>query len=126
MSHFTKMKTEIRDIQALELACRELGLDLLRDQSARGYNGRLLPADYVVKLKGPYDLAFTLGRTGAYTMTTDWYNGHVEKEVGKRAEHLLQHYAVHAATLAARKQGYAVERRQMEDGSIKLICRTGG
>ncbi|WP_028550821.1 DUF1257 domain-containing protein [Paenibacillus sp. UNC451MF] len=126
MSHFTKMKTEIRDIQALEFACRELGLDLLKDYPARGYTGKLLSADYVIKLKGPYDIALSLGRTNTYTLTTDWYNGHVEKEVGKRAERLLQHYAVHAATLAARKQGYAVERRQMEDGSIKLICRVGG
>jgi hypothetical protein len=126
MSHFTKMKTEIRDIEALSFACRELGVGLHKDGRARGYNGTSVPGDYVIQLTGPYDIALNRNRHGSYTLNTDWYGGHVEKEVGKRAERLLQVYAIQAATLVARKQGYTVEKRQMEDGSVKLICRIGG
>ena len=37
MSHFTEIKTQIKDIEALRLACQELGLPLLQNSEARGY-----------------------------------------------------------------------------------------
>jgi len=38
MSHFTEIKTEIKDIEALRLACQEMGLTLLQTAEARGYS----------------------------------------------------------------------------------------
>jgi hypothetical protein len=37
MTHFTEIKTQIKDIEALRLACQELGLTLLQNADARGY-----------------------------------------------------------------------------------------
>jgi hypothetical protein len=37
MSHFTTIKTQIKDIDALRSACQELGLPLLQNADARGY-----------------------------------------------------------------------------------------
>jgi hypothetical protein len=37
VSHFTEIKTQIKDIEALRLACAELGLTLLQNAEARGY-----------------------------------------------------------------------------------------
>jgi len=37
MSHFTTIKTQIKDINALRAACTELGLPLLENAAARGY-----------------------------------------------------------------------------------------
>ena len=34
-------------------------------------------------LKGPYDIALNKQPDGSYGLTTDWWDGHVEKEVGK-------------------------------------------
>jgi hypothetical protein len=34
MSHFTEIKTQIKDIEALRLACQELGLTLLQNAAA--------------------------------------------------------------------------------------------
>ena len=36
MSHFTEIKTQIKDIEALRLAVKELGLTLLQNTEARG------------------------------------------------------------------------------------------
>ena len=59
MSHFTEIKTQIKDIEDLRLACQELGLTLLHDTEARGYYENKTKGDYVVQLKGPYDIALT-------------------------------------------------------------------
>jgi len=120
MSHFTEIQTEIRDIAALRAACSELGFELLQDVEARGYGSNRHHGKHVIRLKGPYDVALNLDASGRLALTTDWWGGHVEKEVGKNYGRLLQMYGVHKATRDARRRGHTVRRRQLQDGSIKL------
>ena len=51
---------------------------------------------------------------------TDWYSGHVEKEVGSNYGRLLQLYGVHKAMAEARRKGFTTRRQMLGDGSIKL------
>ena len=55
MSHFTEIKTQIKDIEALRQTCQELGLSLIPNTEARGYYENKTKGDYVIQLKGPYD-----------------------------------------------------------------------
>ena len=121
MSHFTTIHTQIKDIEALRLACQELGLALLHNAEARGYYENKTRGDYVIQLKGPYDIALNQQPDGSFGLTADLWDGHVEKEVGKDYGKLLQLYGVHKATREARKKGLSVLRRQQTNGSIKLI-----
>ena len=120
MSHFTSIQTQVRDIAALRDACTELGFDVLENARARGYSANNVPGDYVIKLKGPYDIALNKQPDGTFAMTTDWWDGHVEKEAGTSFGKLMQLYAVHKATREARRKGYSVRRKSQNDGSIKL------
>jgi len=124
MSHFTTIKTQIKDVEALRSAINELGLQLLANTDARGYISNKTKGDYVIRLKGPYDIAVNQQPDGTYGLTTDWWDGHVEKEVGSNFGRLLQLYGVHKATAEARKKGYSVRRNQQPNGSIKLILAT--
>ena len=121
MSHFTEIETKIKDIEALRSACQELGLPLLQNAEARGYYENTTKGDYVVQLKGPYDIALNKQLDGTYGLAADLWQGHVEKEVGKDYGKLLQIYGVHKATIEARKKGLSVLRRQQQNGSIKLV-----
>jgi len=58
---------------------------------------------------------------GTFGLTTDWWNGHVEQEVGKEYGRLLQLYGVHKASKEARRKGLSVLRQPQRNGSIKLI-----
>lgn len=121
MSHFTTIQTQIRDAAALEDACAELGLELLRDAKARGYANQTRHGDLVVRLKGPYDIAANRAdENDNYELSTDWWGGHVENEVGPGYGRLLQFYGVHKTIREAQKKRLRVTRRQETDGSIKL------
>ena len=120
MSHFTSIQTQIRDLDSLADACKELGVELIRGGEARGYAGQTRKGDAVVRLKGPYDIALNRQEDGNYALTTDWWNGHVEKEVGVGFGKLLQLYGVHKATREARKKGYLASRKTLPNGAIKL------
>ena len=121
MSHFTEIKTQIKDIEALRLACAELGLTLLPNTEARGYYENKTKGDFVILLKGPYDIALNKQSDGTYGLTADLWQGHVEKEVGQKYGKLLQLYGVHKASMEARKKGLSVLRRQQQNGAIKLV-----
>ncbi len=121
MSHFTEIKTQIKDIEALRAACQEIGLTLLQNTEARGYYENRTKGDYVVQLKGPYDIALNQQPDGTFGLAADLWQGHVEEEVGKGYGKLLQLYGVHKATLEARKKGLSVLRRQQQNAAIKLV-----
>ena len=124
MSHFTTIKTQIKDLAALRAATNELGLQLLTKTTARGFYQQTMKGDFVVRLAGPYDIAVNQQPDGTYGLTTDWWDGHVEREVGKDFGRLLQLYGVHKASMEARKKGLSVLRRSQPNGSIKLVLAT--
>jgi hypothetical protein len=121
MSHFATVQTQIRDAAALRAACSELGLALEENAVARGYGANKVKGDLVIRLKGPYDIAVIKQDDGNYGLTTDWWGGHVEREVGKDYGRLLQLYAVHKAQAEARKKGLTCRRQALADGSVKLV-----
>jgi hypothetical protein len=121
MSHFTTIKTQIKDIEALKTACQEMGLTVQPNANARGYADNQIKGDYVIQLKGPYDIALNKEENGSYGITADLWNGYVEQEVGANYGKLLQLYGVHKATIEARKKGLSVLRRPEKNGNIKLI-----
>ena len=120
MSHFTTIRTQIKDIEALRATCAELSLELLQNAEARGYGSSRQRGEFVIRLKGPYDVALHRQNDGTYGLSTDWWDGHVEKELGTNYGRLLQLYAVHKTAREARKRGLNVQRTLRTDGSIKL------
>ena len=119
MSHFVTIKTQIKDIEALRTACTELGFPIEENTEARGI-GTLQHGDYVIRLKGPCDIAVQWQADRTFGLSTDWWGGHVEQEVGKNYGRLLQIYAVHKASREARKRGLTVQRTALQSGAIKL------
>jgi hypothetical protein len=124
MSHFTTIKTQIKDIEALRKALEEMGLSIVSNAEARGFVSNTTTGDFVIRLKGPYDIALNKQPDGSYGLTTDWWDGHVEKEVGKDFGKLLQLYGVHKTILEAKKKGYTAVRKTQPNGSIKLTLNS--
>ena len=127
MSHFATIQTQIRDLDALHDACVELGVKLIPETTCRGYAGIVRQAPHVIKLRGPYDIAVepSQEKDGSYGLTTDWWDGHVEKEVGTNYGRLLQSYGVNKTMREARARGLCTTRRVDADGSILLTLEGG-
>jgi hypothetical protein len=82
-----------------------------------GYAGQTRRGDFVIQLAGPYDIAVNRQPDGTFGLTTDWWQGHVEIQVGSNFGKLLQLYAVHKATAEARKKGFSVLRQPQRNGA---------
>lgn len=118
MSHFVKINLKIDNIEVLRRAVEALGYTLIKGGVARGAGTRM-QADYVIRLRGPYDVAVV--RQGEYyTLETDLWRGEVERELGKGLAKLKQEYARQYAFVIAQERGYEVANMIEQGGEIEI------
>ncbi|NUU75765.1 DUF1257 domain-containing protein [Paenibacillus xylanilyticus] len=120
MSHTSRIETIITNIPALERAVKELKLTFVKGGIVRAYSkAQEFHADYVIQLKGPYDVG-VIKVEKKYELRTDWWGGHVEKEIGKNAGRLLQEYQIAVAVMVAQSQGHTIIKQKLPNGAIKM------
>ena len=128
MHNFTTIETPIRDIVALVYACVGLNLDLVPDAWCRCQGGSVRSAEYVIRLRGPHDIAVDpLDEGGGYVLTTDWRDGHVAKEVGAGCCELLEAYASHRTRRQREARALDLDAiGQIETSNPILVTTEGG
>lgn len=109
MSHFTTVGVEIKDIEALNIALKEMGLNLTKNDQCRYYYGtETMPQ--VIRLPGSYDCGVV--KSGeSYFLKYDKYEGEVERYLGKDGIVLLQNYTRAKVELEAKRMRYKCVRK---------------
>jgi hypothetical protein len=145
LSHVVSVNIVIKDLAALEQACRELGLQFKRDQKTHKWWGRWendfsrQDAAYIqsgIKTEdygkcehaiGVPDSGYEIGvyknpkGTGYVLAYDNFGTGQIIlQKLGAGLEKLKQGYAVAKATMAAKAQGWMVSRQTLKNGTIKL------
>lgn len=121
MSHFTRVKTEIRDPWALIRALKTIGYAVPNgDDMTSGAMEKNAPVQ-VVAVKGSLRIRFAKSgsREATYEMGADW-GREKERTVGE----ILQAYAREKVLSMAREKGYMVLRnRTVTDGRVEIHLR---
>jgi hypothetical protein len=124
MSHFSTVKTELRDRAALLDALRDLGHDPSEaERPVRGYRGQTVVADLAVSPAEGGDIGFRWSASsGSYELVTDLDLWKQPIPVERFLAKLSQRYALHSILTASAQEGFEVsEQRQAADGSIELV-----
>jgi hypothetical protein len=124
MSHFSTIKTELRDRQALLDALRDLGHDPREGAlPVRGYRGQTLEAQLAVAQPNGSDIGFRLNaETGSYELVTDLDLWNQPVPVERFVAQLNQRYALRSILAATAEEGFQVsEQTQQQDGCIELV-----
>lgn len=130
MSHFTKVKTQIMDLECLELALSELDYRVLHEARIRGWQNQQKKATMVARfpdLLCEYDIGFVRNsETESIEMIADWWAikeriGHDQDEVSNQ---IMQRYAYHKVLKEVKSRGFLIsEQKQDADQSIRLVVR---
>lgn len=150
MSHVTAVNMEIKDLDALQAAADELGLELVRDQKTwkwfgtwvndyhgadAAYKNGINPKDYgkcdhALRVKGnpsAYEIGVYQQPDGSFKLAWDFYGGAgkaVQNCVGRKGEHLKQGYAKAVAVNALKKKGFVpMKIETTEDNKLKITLR---
>lgn len=124
MSHFSQIKTQIRNLASLQAALTDLGIDWKPGSKAvRGYRGQTYNAEITIEQDNGYDLGFSWNGE-EYEMVADLQYWQQPLSVDGFLRQVTQRYAYHTVINETARQGFQVtEQQKNEDGSIRLLVQ---
>ncbi|MGC1306659.1 MAG: DUF1257 domain-containing protein [Phormidesmis sp.] len=129
MSHFSQIKTKLRNLSSLQLALDDTGIRWeLGPKTVRGYQGKTETAEVVIEQDNGYDLGFKRDRkTGDYELVADLQYWQQPLSVDGFLSKVTQRYAYHTVLNESSNQGFQVaEQVASKDGSIRLVLQRWG
>ncbi len=124
MSHFSQIKTQIRNLSSLQSALTDLGVDWKSGPCpVRGYRGQTETAEVAIEQDNGYDIGFRWN--GAeYELVADLQYWKQESNVDRFLSRVTQRYAYHTVLNESTQKGFQVaEQQQNADGSIRLVLQ---
>ena len=127
MSHFSNIKTQIRNLSSLKTSLSELGIDWKEGPaSVKGYQGQTRTAEVIINQDNNYDVGFSWNGQ-EYELVADLQYWQQPWTVEGFLQRVTQGYAFHTVVSESAKQGFQVtEQQKNEDGSIRLVVQRWG
>ena len=124
MSHFSNIKTKIRNLSSLKSALNDMGIDWKEGSSPiRGYQGQTRQAEVVVEQDNNYDIGFSWNGS-EYELVADLQYWNQPLTVDGFLRQVTQRYAYHTVIETTNKQGFNIsEEQKNKDGSIRLVVQ---
>ncbi|MEY4519968.1 MAG: hypothetical protein RLZZ499_2568 [Cyanobacteriota bacterium] len=124
MSHFSNIKTKIRNLDSLKAALKDLDVDWKNSSGAvRGYQGQTHQAEVVIEQNNSYDFGFCWNGS-EYELVADLQYWQQPLTVDGFLRQVTQRYAYHTVVNETANQGFAIaEQAKNEDGSIRLVVQ---
>ena len=124
MSHFSTIKTQLREAEPLIKALPQLGYEINQEEKfVKGYKGQFTAVDISMDLPSETKVGFKWdNNSNSYELVTDldlWkFNLPVERFISK----VTQMYAYQTIISKTVEDGYQiVEEKNQNDGSIELV-----
>lgn len=124
MSHFSQIKTQIRNLNSLKSALNDLGVNWKSGpEPVRGYQGKTQTAEVVIEQDNGYDIGFSWNGEH-YEMVADLQFWQQNLSVDGFLNRITQRYAYHTVVTETSKQGFQIaEQEKNQDGSIRLVLQ---
>lgn len=124
MSHFSQIKTQIRDLKCLQSALSDLGTEWKSGpKPIRGYQGSTHDAEVVIEQDNGFDIGFSWNGE-EYSLVADLQYWKQPLTVDGFLRQVTQRYAYHTVLEQTQNQGFQVsEEQKQEDGSIRLVLQ---
>lgn len=124
MSHFSNIKTQIRDLDTLKTTLHHLGFAWKEGPCpVRGYQGQTIEAALVLEQDNAYDIGFAWNGQ-SYELVTDLQYWQQPLSVEGFLQKITQGYALETVLAESTKQGFQVAEQQTQaDGSIRLLVQ---
>lgn len=124
MSHFSQIKTQIRNLTSLQSALSDLGMDWKSGPSpVRGYRGQTETAEVVIQQDNGYDVGFAWNGQ-EYELIADLQFWKLDHSVDRFLSKVTQRYAYHTILNEGAQKGFQVaEQQKNEDGSIRVVLQ---
>ncbi len=124
MSHFSQIKTQIRNLPSLQSALTDLGVEWKAGPCpVRGYRGQTETAEVAIAQDNGYDIGFRWNGS-EYELVADLQYWKQDANVDRFLSKVTQRYAYHTVVTESTQKGFQVaEQQQNADGSIRVVLQ---
>jgi Protein of unknown function (DUF1257) len=124
MSHFSQIKTQIRNVESLKEALTELNIDWKQGPCpVRGYRGQTHDAEITIEQDNGYDVGFKWNGN-EYELVADLQYWQQDLSVEGFLRKVTQRYAFQTVMKETARAGFQIaEQQKNEDGSIRLVVQ---
>ena len=124
MSHFTKIKTKLYNLETLKKSLSDLNIDwTVQTNNIRGYQNTTHEAELVIQQENKHDIGFKWNGV-EYELVTDLMFWSQDISVDRFLNHINQRYAYNSIIGVSEKEGFNFSQTETaEDGSIRLVLR---
>ena len=124
MSHFTKIKTKLYNLETLKKSLSDLNIEwTVQTTNVRGYQNTTHEAELVIQQTNKHDIGFKWNGT-EYELVTDLMFWSQDVSVDKFLNRVNQRYAYNSIIGVSEKEGFSFTQTETaEDGSIRLVLR---
>jgi hypothetical protein len=124
MSHFTKIKTKLYNLEILKKSLNDLSLETeLEKKEIRGYNNQTHVAELVIRQSNNHDIGFAWNGN-EYELVTDLMFLKQSCSVDKFLNQVNQRYAYNSIVQMSEREGFQLaQSKNPQDGSIRLLLR---
>ena len=124
MSHFSTIKTQLKEAVPLTEALNRLGYIINQEQKfIKGYNGKFTAVDISIEMPDDTNVGFKWNNSSnSYELVTDLDLWKFELPVERFISKITQMYAYQTIISKTQEDGYQiVEEKNKNDGSIELV-----
>ena len=124
MSHFSTIKTQLKEAEPLIKALNNLGYKIDQEEKfVKGYRGKFTAVDISMNLSGDTKAGFKWNNNlNAYELVTDLDLWKFEIPVERFISKVTQMYSYNTIISKTKEDGYQiVEQKNKNDGSIELV-----
>ena len=124
MSHFSTIKTKIKEEEPLIKALNHLGYNINQEKKfIKGFRGQFTEVDISMELPRETKVGFKWdNNSDSYELVTDLDLWKFELPVERFISKITQMYAYHTIISKTEEDGYQiVEQKNQNDGSIELV-----
>ncbi len=128
MSHFSRVRTALKDREVLIACLEELGYEVTEGGTIRSREG-VREVDLSIRTANGNGIGFVKDSDGCYNLVADWWRmGRNDRRILDRMNGTLakvqRSYAERIIRDRIENEGFSlVERREEEDGSIRIVVR---
>jgi Protein of unknown function (DUF1257) len=124
MSHFSQIKTQIRNLDSLKEALTDLGITWQPGtREVRGYQGQTHTAEVTIEQDNGYDIGFKWNGK-EYELVSDLQYWQQNLSVDGFLRQVTQRYAYQTVVKETTRAGFEVaEQQKNKDGSIRLVVQ---
>lgn len=124
MSHFTKIKTKLYNLEILEKSLHDLAIETeFEGNKIRGYNNQTHDAELVIKQSNNHDIGFVWNGS-EYELVTDLMFWSQPYSIDKFLNQVNQRYAYNSIVQMSEREGFQLAQSENpQNGSVRLLLR---